>query len=196
MRSVSGVKNRIVLGIAALVLALAAAWLAGSFADLASRWPELDPLLAEPDTRVGTLVAQYQHWLLPATLAVAILIVLVGISVLIAQIPRKARTSALRLTSEDGALLATLSPEVLGRALGERAEEIPGVGSCSVSVAGATRSLWLQAVAKISEDAEMPWVVSELRQRLYDDATVATGYAPNQVDLVIRPVRARQEAVA
>lgn len=189
MRSVSGALNRIALAVTGLAALLVAAWLAASHLDLAASWPQGRALLAPAGARLKELVAGEEHWIAPAAAAASILVVLAGIALLLAQIPRRARTSPLRLTGDDGSLLATLDPRVMGRALAERAEEIPGVASCTVWVAGSSRSTWLQATARIAQDAEVAWAVSDLRRRLAQDAATALSHAPHQVDVLIRPHR-------
>ncbi|MCR2053534.1 hypothetical protein NSA19_11940 [Actinomyces bowdenii] len=189
MRSVSGARNRIALAVAGLVALLAAAWMAASHLDLAASWPQGRELLAPASARLKELAAGGEPWIVPATAGASALVVLAGAALLLAQVPRRARTSPLRLTGHDGSLLATLDPQVMGRALAERAEEIPGVTSCSVWVAGSSRSTWLQATARISQDAEVTWTVGDLRRRLAQDAATALSHAPHQVDVLIRPHR-------
>lgn len=189
MRSVSGARNRIALALAGLVALLAAAWLAAAFSDLASTNPQARPYLAPAATRAGELVHGAGSWLVPLTALVSILVALAGLSLLVAQVPRRARTTTLRLTGQDGSLLATVDPDVIGRALAERAQEIPGVASCSVWVAGSSRSVWLQATARLAQEAEVAWAVADLRRRLAQDSATALGHEPQQVDLLIRPAR-------
>ncbi|BDA63868.1 hypothetical protein [Actinomyces capricornis] len=189
MRSVSGARNRIALALTGLVALLAAAWLTAAHLDLVASWPQGRAALAPAGARWRELAAGGDPWIVPAAAGASVLVVLAGVLLLLAQIPRRARTSPLRLTGHDGTLLATLDPQVMGRALSERAEEIPGVTSCSVWVAGSSRSTWLQATARIAQDAEVAWTVSDLRRRLADDAATALGQAPHQVDVLIRPHR-------
>lgn len=189
MRSVSGARNRIALALAGLLALLVAAWLAAAHLDLSASWPQGRAILAPAGARLKDLAASGEPWIAPTAAGVSVLVALAGIALLLAQIPRRARTSPLRLTGHDGILLATLDPQVMGRALSERAEEIPGVTSCSVWVAGSSRSTWLQATARIAQDAEVAWTVSDLRRRLAEDAATAFGQAPHQVDVLIRPHR-------
>lgn len=189
MRSVSGARNRLALALVGLVALLAAAWLVAAFADLASTHPQTRPYLAPAATRVGELAPGASSWLVPLTAVVSILVALAGLSLLVAQVPRRARTAALRLTGQDGSLLATVDPDVLGRALAERAQDIPGVTSCSVWVAGSSRSVWLQATARLAQEAEVAWAVADLRRRLAQDAATALGHEPQQVDVLIRSAR-------
>ncbi|AKK07160.1 hypothetical protein CMUST_14335 [Corynebacterium mustelae] len=187
MRSISGIKNRVVLAIIGLLITLAAAWLAATLLNLGVSWPQLQPLLPNPHTHIGALLSANSNWLFPAAIAIALIALIVGIVMLISQIPRKARTAPLRLVDTDGTLMATVSPDVLARALSERAEEVPGVSGCSVWVAGSSRNIWLQASAKISQEAQVSWAVAALRRRLADDITASLGTAPQQVDVIIKP---------
>lgn len=187
MRSVSGICNRVVLAIIGLFALLVASWMLASFLGLSLYGPGGHPVLASPQTTFGDLASRRQPWLGLLGLATSVLAVLLALAVLAGQVPRKARTAPLRLTQEDGSVQATLSPDVLGRALAERALEVPGVLKCSVWVAGSVRSPWLQATARISPDAEVGWAVSELRKRLFQDAATALGNPPQKVDLRLSP---------
>ncbi len=187
MRSVSGVCNRVVLAIFGVFTLLVASWLLASFLGLNLYSPGGQALLARPETTFGELAAAQRPWTPLLGLATCLLAVLLALAVLWEQVPRKARTAPLRLTLEDGSAQATLSPDVLGRALGERALEVPGVVKCSVWVAGSARSSWLQATARVSPDAEVGWAVSELRRRLFQDATTALGGPPQNVDVRLSP---------
>ncbi len=187
MRSISGIKNRVVLAIVGLLTIAAAAWLAATLLNLGVSWPTAQPILPNPHTRIGALLSGTGTWLLPAAIVLSLIALIVGIMMLISQIPRKARTAPLRLIDTDGTLMATVDPNVLARALAERAEELPGVSGCSVWVAGSSQSIWLQASAKISQEAQVSWAVAALRRRLADDITASLGAAPQQVDVIIKP---------
>lgn len=186
MRSVSGARNRLALALAGLAALLAAAWLAGSFLDLAASHPRTAPYLAPAGTTVGEAVRNGGSWLTPLTAILSILVALAGLALLVAQVPRRARTSSLRLTGQDGSLLATVDPDVLGRALAERAEDLPGISSCTVWVAGSSRSIWIQATARLTREAEVAWAVADLRRRLAQDSTTALGHQPHRVDVLLR----------
>lgn len=178
-----------ILGCAGLVALLAAAWILASSFHAAANWPQLRHVLASPDSHVAELLPTDHEWVLPVAAVVSVLVALLGLYLALSQIPRKARTAALRLTSEDGSLLATIDPGVIESALAERAKELTGVSSCSVWVAGSSRSVWIQATVSVAKDAQLAWVVESVRRRLADDAAIALGHAPSQVDVLVRPDR-------
>ena len=138
-----------------------------------------------------------EAWLLPAVFAASIIAVLLGVVLLIMQVPRKASASPLRFTDADGTLLATISPEVLAQALSERGEDVSGVKRCSAWVTGSPGNLRVQATATVSQNSEVEWAVSELRSRLDNDLAVSLGAHPKQVDVLLTldsPSRSRSIA--
>lgn len=205
MRSVSGPRNRAALAIAGLAGLAPAVWFVCVLLGLvrlvgtgtrtpgdpaADPAPPRDGILLMPgDILLRDLVRGREQWLVAAVAAICVAVALMGLLLLLAQVPRRARTAPLRLTDRDSALLASVAPDVLERALAQRADDIPGVTRCSVWVAGSSRSVWLQATAQISQEAEIAWAVADLRRSLSDDVAVALGRAPRQVDVLVRPNR-------
>ncbi|AVZ40241.1 MULTISPECIES: hypothetical protein [unclassified Dietzia] len=185
MRSLSGTRNRIVLTVAALVTLAVAAWLiAVSFA-LLPAGSSLSGLMVPADSTVDTLVQEHQGWALPAATTASVLALLVGLGLLLAQIPSAPEHTTLRL-HDDGTPLASLEPQVLERALAERVEGVPGVDEASVRVSGSTTSLRILAEVSVSEDAQVEWAVAEARRVLATDPETALGTSPLSVDLLVR----------
>ena len=83
-------------------------------------------------------------------------------------------------------MLATLQPQVLERALAERAEAVPGIKEASVRVSGSTTSLRLLAQVAVAEDAQVEWAVARVRWVLADDPATALGTAALSVDVLLR----------
>lgn len=193
MRSISGSGNRFALAVFGLLSLVAAAWLAAPRFDLASRWPAGEPVLALGDTTPQSLVDWHGPWLVPVACAVVVAALLVGITLLLRQIPRQPAAPTLRLTGDDGALLASLEPSVLERALEERAEGVTGVLDADVRVGGTSRAPWVQASATLDEDSETGWVIDEVRQRIADDLAQTLGADPSRVDLLVH-LRSRKSS--
>ncbi|MBB1033655.1 hypothetical protein G6031_04550 [Dietzia sp. CQ4] len=199
MRSLSGTRNRIALTVAGLLTLAVAAWLvAVSFALIPAGSP-LAGLTVPADSTVSTLVQEHRGWALPAATAASVLAVLVGLGLLLAQIPTAPAHTSLRLHDDDGTVLATLEPQVLERALAERVEGVPGVEEASVRVSGSTTSLRILAEVTIAEEAQVEWAVEEARRVLAADPETALGTSPRSVDLLVRvhtPRTSRSDRVA
>lgn len=194
MRSLSGTRNRIALTVAALLMLAAAVWLiAASFA-LAPAGAQLAGLVPTPEQSVADLAAQHRGWVLPVATAASILAVLSGLGLLAAQIPTAPAHTTLRLPGPDGSVLATVEPQVLERALAERAETVPGIKEASVRVSGATSSLRLLAEVAVAEDAQVEWAVARVRRVLADDPATALGAAALSVDVLVRLHTARSSS--
>ena len=197
MRSVSGSWNRIILASAGIVTVIAASWVLASGLNVREHWPATTSFLAPASTRIDNATMGQEAWLLPAVFAASIIAVLLGVVLLIMQVPRKASASPLRFTDADGTLLATISPEVLAQALSERGEDVSGVKRCSAWVTGSPGNLRVQATATVSQNCEVEWAVSELRNRLNNDLAVSLGTHPKQVDVLLTldsPSRSRSIA--
>ncbi|MBB0993350.1 UNVERIFIED_ORG: hypothetical protein EDC92_1475 [Dietzia maris] len=186
MRSLSGTRNRIALTVAALLILAAAVWLiAASFA-LAPAGAPLSGLVPTAEQSVAAIAAQHRGWLLPAATVASVVAVLAGLGLLAAQIPTAPAHTPLRLPGDDGSVLATLQPQVLERALAERAEAVPGIKEASVRVSGSTTSLRLLAQVAVAEDAQVEWAVARVRWVLADDPATALGTAALSVDVLLR----------
>ena len=114
---------------------------------------------------------------------------LVGLFLLLMQVPRRPANSSLRISGSDGVLLATLSPDVLSQALSERVQDLPGVERCTVFVTGSPTKLWVQADTSVAPDCEVEWTVTEIRKLLNEDVGTSLGAPPKQVDVLVRLVR-------
>ncbi|WP_216694767.1 hypothetical protein [Dietzia psychralcaliphila] len=186
MRSLSGTRNRIALTVAGLLTLAVAAWLVAVSFSLIPAGSPLAGLMVPTDSTVSTLVQEHRGWALPAATAAAILAVLAGLGLLLAQIPTAPSHTSLRLHDDDGTVLATLEPQVLERALAERVEGVPGVEEASVRVSGSTTSLRILAEVTVAEDAQVEWAVEEARRVLAADPQTALGTSPRSVDLLVR----------
>src|SRR5690606_1660146 len=197
MRSVSGSRNRLVLVAAAVLALLAAAWTASAAVGVADRWPDAEAILPHGDSTPASLAAAHQQWLLPVAAMLSVVAVLLGIWLLLAQIPSRVRTPTLRLRDEDGGLLGTLDPSVLERALTEHVEQVAGVVEASVRLSGAASDPAVQASVTVAEDAETAWTVEAVRELLADDVRTGPGTGPRTVDLLghLRSTAAPSRAV-
>lgn len=186
MRSVSRSRNRLWLTVAGLLVVVVAVWLiAASFA-LMPAGSGLAGVVPASDETVSTVVQPHRGWALPAALAASIVAVFAGVVLLLVQIPTAPASATLRLSGEDGQVLATLEPRVLERALAERVQLVPGVEEVSVRVSGSTR--WLQIVAEVAvaQDAQLEWTVAHARRVLAEDPATALGAAARSVDVLVR----------
>lgn len=186
MRTVSGSRNRLVLVLAALVALVVALWIISASFGLADRWPGAEAVLPRADSTPASLIAAHGSWVLPVAVVLTVLAVVVGIWLLIAQIPSRPATASLRFSDEDSVALGTLEPAVLQRALSEHVEGLSGVLDASVQVSGSTTALWVQASVTISEDAETGWAAQSVRELLAEDVRTVLGVKARQVDLLIR----------
>ena len=126
---------------------------------------------------------------MPCGVLASALAFVAGLFLLLMQVPRRPANSPLRLSGSDGALLATLSPDVLSQALSERVQDLPGIERCTVFVTGSPSKLWVQADTSIAPDCEVEWTVTELRKLLNEDVATSLGTPPKQVDVLVRLVR-------
>ncbi|MGP9536632.1 hypothetical protein ACT3SP_01380 [Brachybacterium sp. AOP43-C2-M15] len=185
MRTVSGPRNRLILVLASLLALLAAAWSASASLGLADRWPAAEAVLPHGDSTPATLAAAHQQWLLPLAVVATVLAVLIGLWLVLLQIPSRPVTAPLRFSDDDAVLLGTLEPAVLERALSEHVEEVSGVLDASVQVSCSTRAPWVQASVTIAEDAETGWAAQSVRERLAEDVRTVLGVEAQQVDLLL-----------
>lgn len=187
MRSLSGVRNRTVLVIASVITLVAAAWLLVVAFALLSPGQEVGGLVAVPDqSTVTELIQAHRGWLLPAASLAAVLAVLIGLALLIAQIPSGPKHTQMRFTDHDGTVLATLEPQVLEKALVEHLEGVAGVVDSSLRVSGSTNALTVQGELTVADSAEVEWAVDEARKLLASDLETALGSAPQSIDLLVR----------
>lgn len=186
MRTISGPRNRVVLVLLGLLLLLGAAWLISASTPLAEQWPWAEDVLPHATSTVGHLATVHQAWLLPVGAVVAVLAALLGIALLISQVPSSPSTGALRVTDEQDHLLGTVQPEVIERALVDVAEQTAGVQSATVRVGGAASAPWVQAEVAVSEEAEAGWAAEAVRRRLAEDLATVLGTSPQRVDLLVR----------
>ena len=186
MRSVSAALNRVLLAFFGLLIVCAAAWFLASGLDAGHSVPSIAAYLASAQDEIGALLSPRAHWLLPLGVLMSVITFMVGLFLLLMQVPRRVAASPMRLSDSEGLLLTTLDPEVLSQALSERAQGVSGVERCTVWVSGTLSHLQIQADASVSQECEIDWTVSTLRSRLQQDVSISLGYEPKQIDLLVR----------
>ena len=189
MRSVSAALNRVLLAFFGLLIVCAAAWFLASGLDAGHSVPSIAAYLAAAQDEIGALLSLRAHWLLPLGVLMSVITFVVGLFLLLMQVPRRPANSSLRLSGSDGTLLATLSPDVLSQALSERVQDLPGVERCTVFVTGSPSKLWVQADTSVAPDCEVEWIVTELRKLLNEDVATSLGTPPKQLDVLVRLAR-------
>lgn len=189
MRSVSAALNRVLLAFFGLLIVCAAAWFLASGLDAGHSVPSIAAYLAAAQDEIGALLSLRAHWLLPLGVLMSVITFVVGLFLLLMQVPRRPANSSLRLSGSDGTLLATLSPDVLSQALSERAQGVPGIEGCTVFVTGSPSKLWVQAETSVAPDCEVEWTVTELRKLLNEDVATSLGTPPKQLDVLVRLAR-------
>ena len=189
MRSVSAALNRVFLAFFGLLIVCAAAWFLASGLDAGHSVPSIAAYLAAAQDEIGALLSLRAHWLLPLGVLMSVITFVVGLFLLLMQVPRRPANSSLRLSGSDGTLLATLSPDVLSQALSERAQGVPGIEGCTVFVTGSPSKLWVQAETSVAPDCEVEWTVTELRKLLNEDVATSLGAPPKQLDVRVRLAR-------
>ena len=187
MRSVSAALNRVFLAFFGLLIVCAAAWFLASGLDAGHySVPSIAAYLAAAQDEIGALLSPRAHWLLPLGVLMSVITFVVGLFLLLMQVPRRPANSPLRLSGSDGTLLATLSPDVLSQALSERVQDLPGVERCTVFVTGSPSKLWVQADASVAPDCEVEWTITEVRKQLSEDVATSLGTPPKQLDVLVR----------
>jgi len=189
MRSVSATLNRVLLAFFGLLIVCASAWFLASGLDAGHHLPGISAYLAAAQDHIGAILSPRAHWLVPCGVLASVIAFLVGLFLLLMQVPRRPANSPLRLSGSDGVLLATLSPDVLSQALSERVQDLPGVERCTVFVTGSPTKLWVQADTSVAPDCEVEWTVAELRRQLNEDVATSLGMPPKQVDVLVRLAR-------
>lgn len=186
MRTVSAARNRLALVIVGLLALVAGARVIASSAGWGARlggpW---DTVLAASTSTPAQLAAAHQAWLLPAGIAVALVAAVLGLVLLVAQVPAAPRASVFRISGSEGRDLGSIEPSVLARALAERIEGLTGVQGADVQVLGAASAPVVRAELTLAEDAEIAWVTDAVRGRLAEDSATALGRPPEQVDLLV-----------
>ena len=184
MRSQSGLRNRIVLLVLGALALTAAAWLAAAAFDLAPTGGVLDTLVPDGASTPASLLGD-ADWALPVGIAVSVVAVLGGLALLVAQIPTAPARAVLRLHGADGAVLATLEPQVLERALVERIEDVQGVDGASVRATGSATDAGVVAEVTVAESAQIAWTIGQVRHRLFEDLRISLGSEPRSVDVLV-----------
>ncbi|MGW8592590.1 hypothetical protein ACWGLC_12890 [Dietzia sp. NPDC055877] len=193
MRSQSGPRNRVVLLVLGVLALVAAAWLAAAAFDLVPAGGTLDPLVPDGASTPASLLED-AGWALPVGIAVSVVAVLAGLALLITQIPTAPARAVLRLHDPEGAVLATLEPQVLERALVERVEDVQGVDSASVRATGSATRAGVVAEVTVAESAEIAWTLEQVRRRLFEDLRLSLGVEPRSVDVLVSLRAAKNSA--
>ena len=189
MRSVSAALNRVLLAFFGLFIVCASAWFLASGLDVGHHLPVISVYLAAAHDQIGAILSPRAHWLVLCGVLASALAFVAGLFLLLMQVPRRPANSPLRLSGSDGALLATLSPDVLSQALSERVQDLPGVERCTVFVTGSPSKLWVQADTSVAPDCEVEWTVTELRKLLNEDVATSLETPPKQLDVLVRLAR-------
>ena len=189
MRSVSAALNRVLLAFFGLLIVCTSAWFLASGLDVGHHLPVISVYLAAAHDQIGAILSPRTHWLVPCGVLASALAFVAGLFLLLMQVPRRPANSSLRISGSDDTLLATLSPDVLSRALSERAQGVPGVERCTVFVTGSPSKLWVQADTSVAPDCEVEWTVTELRKQLSEDVATSLGTPPKQLDVLVRLAR-------
>ncbi|WP_313818383.1 hypothetical protein [Citricoccus sp.] len=186
MRTISGAGNRAALVVGGLLMILAALWVAFASPAVQSAWPPVSRWSAPAEATPAGITSAHQGWLLPAVLALSVLVTVAGIILLVRQIPSSPSRSILRITDQDDRLLGSLAPEVLERALVEAVEDLPGVVQGSARLGGSAGAPWIQATVTVAEDSETGWVAGLVRRNLAENVSTVLGVPPTRVDLLVR----------
>ena len=189
MRTVSAALNRTLLAVFGLLIAFVALWFLASGLDAGHYVHGISAYLAAAQDEIGAILSPRAHWLVPCGVLASALAFVTGLFPLLMQVPRRPANSSLRISGSDGALLATLPPEVLSQALSKRALGVPGVERCTVFVTGSPSKLWVQADTSVAPDCEVEWTIAELRKQLNEDVGTSLGTPPKQLDVLIRLAR-------
>ena len=195
MRSQSGPRNRIVLLVLGALALTAAAWLAAAAFDLAPTGGVVDTVVPDGSSTPASLLGD-ADWALPVGIAVSVIAVLGGLALLVSQVPTAPARAVLRLHDSDGAVLATLEPQVLERALVERIEDVQGVDSASVRVTGSATSIAVVAEVTVAASAQIAWTIEQVRHRLFEDLQLSLGSEPRAVDVLVSLSTGRSTARA
>lgn len=110
MRRVSAALNRALLAIFGLLVACAAIWVLASGLDAGHYVPGMSDYLASAQEDIGAFLSPRAHWLVPLVLLASVLAFLLGLLLLLMQVPRRPANSSLRISGSDGTLLAVLPP--------------------------------------------------------------------------------------
>ena len=189
MRTVSAALNRTLLAVFGLLIAFVALWFLASGLDAGHYVHGISAYLTAAQDEIGAILSPRAHLLVPWGGLPSAIACLVGLFLLLMQVPRRPANSSLRISGSDGALLATLPPEVLSQALSKRALGVPGVERCTVFVTGSPSKLWVQADTSVAPDCEVEWTIAELRKQLNEDVGTSLGTPPKQLDVLIRLAR-------
>ena len=142
-------------------------------------------------TRLAPLLRARAGWIVLLVIAV-----LGGLALLVSQVPTAPARAVLRLHDSDGAVLATLEPQVLERALVERIEDVQGVDSASVRVTGSATSIAVVAEVTVAASAQIAWTIEQVRHRLFEDLQLSLGSEPRAVDVLVSLSTGRSTARA
>lgn len=173
MRTVSGARNRGLLTALGLVLTLAGVWLALLATGTASRLQGVDALVPAEGAAVGDLLGLVDQVLLPAGLALVVLVLLVSLWWLAHQVPTKGRPVDYRLQDDDDHGVVSIAPSVIATAVRAQCEELPDVTRATAELAGSARDPELLLDLTLAPDASVDRVLEQVYGTVVLDVAVA-----------------------
>ncbi|MUN64912.1 hypothetical protein GMA12_17495 [Kocuria sediminis] len=173
MRTVSGVRNRILLTVLGLVLVLVGAWLVLVSTGAVSRAPGLGDLAPADGAALGDLLGPLGQVLLPVGTALVVLTLIGALWWLIHQIPTKDRPVDYRLHQDDDHGAVTIAPSVIATAVRTQCEELPGVKRASVDLSGSAREPELFLDLLLTPGASVERVLDQVYGTVVADLTQA-----------------------
>lgn len=181
MRTVSGARNRILLILLGLVLALAGAWLVLTSTGAVSRVPELGELAPADGAALGDLLGPLGQVLLPAGTALIALTLIGALWWLAHQIPTRDRPVDYRLHQDDDHGAVTIAPSVIATAVRTQCEELPEVKRASVELFGSARDPEVFLDLTLTPGASLERVLDQVYGTVVTDLTQALEVEPAHV---------------
>jgi hypothetical protein len=181
MRTVSGARNRILLTLLGLVLALAGTWLVLLATGAVSRVPGLGELAPADGAALGDLLGPLGQVLLPVGTALVGLTLLGALWWLAHQIPTRDRPVDYRLHQDDDHGTVTIAPSVIAAAVRTQCEELPEVRRAGVELSGSAREPELLLDLTLTPGASVERVLDQVYGTVVADLTQALEVEPAHV---------------
>ena len=176
MRTVSGSRNRTILLILGIVLLLAGVLLGALASGLAAQIPGVSSWAPESSAALGSLLGPLSQYLLVLGIAGAVdrsLSPIIGLWWLLAQIPRKDRTSPYRLQDDADHGIMTVDPKVLAQAVEDQLQALPGVTRAHADLAGSAHHPELTAKLTLAARTSVDRVLGEVYGTVVTDLETA-----------------------
>ena len=173
MRTVSGSRNRTILLILGIVLLLAGVLLGALASGLAAQIPGVSSWAPESSAALGSLLGPLNQHLLVLGIAATVLAALFGLWWLLAQIPRKDRTSPYRLQDDADHGIMTVDPKVLAQAVEDQLQALPGVTRAHADLAGSAHHPELTAKLTLAARTSVDRVLGEVYGTVVTDLETA-----------------------